>query len=162
MAKRKSEDDRQGVLIEDAYEFEEEALARVLGVRVAFVRGARDGMRDGWRLERGACLYTRDGVMQVLGRCGIAAADAWLEQVMDACRTRADRASERAGWRRARIAALPVNARLAVCALMDDDERRVVRVIVGSQLGLRTGMEMSVRLVQEPDLYELVGRRPAI
>lgn len=151
-------------LLPPEYLHDEDEVARVMGLQRHFVKTCRE--RVGKRLEGcyaiegGAVLYSREGLAELLKELGLVRGDEYLERIAEASRVGPDWRRLREGCRRAAVSMLPSNRQLVLAMLTDDPERTTVRVLVGSSENFVAGMEMCVRCVSEPDLYELVGARP--
>lgn len=146
------------------YLHDEDEVARTLGLQRHFVQTCRE--RVGARLEGcyviegGAVLYSRDGLAALLREMGLVRGDEYLEKVAEASRVGPDWRRLREGCRRAAVSMLPSNRQIVLAMMTDDPERTTVRVVVGSSENFVPGMEMCVRCVAMPDLFELVGARP--
>jgi hypothetical protein len=146
-------------LIGLVWEYDEDALARVIGLQRKYIQAARGRMQEGvcWVLKAGAVVYSREGVTRLLSELGMVQGEAWVEELLKTARVGEAWEKERTGLRRVRVTLLPLNRRLVLANLLDDPDR-TVRVIVGDSAAYARGMELSVRLAQEPDLYEIVKR----
>lgn len=151
-------------LLGPEYAHDEDEIAKVIGLQRNFVKNLRERVGDrlayAYTIENGAVLYTREGLAALLSELGIVQGDLWLEKVAEASRVGPDWRKLRDGCRRARVSMIPTNRQLVIAMLMDDPERMTVRVTVGVNDHFVSGMEMCVRCVSFPDLYELVGARP--
>lgn len=149
-------------LLGPVYEYDEDALARVIGLKRGYVQEARERLGEGtfWTISSGAVVYSREGVARLLSELRCPADDAWVEALLAESRVDGEWLGRRTGLRRARVSVLPINTRIVMAMLMDDPNRMTVRVLVGDSALFVPGMEMGVRLVTVPDLYEMVGNKP--
>lgn len=160
MGKKNKEADPD--LMGQVYEYDEDALAKVIGLKRRYVQEAREsiGNEAAWTLQHGAVIYSREGVAKLLKALGCPADDRWVEELLKASRIDGKWITERSGFRRARVSLIPLNRKIVIAMLMDHPERMTVRVVVGDNTLYIPSMEMSVRVVSEPDLYEMTGSKP--
>lgn len=143
---------------------DEEEIERLVDHGQGLVKKAREEAKDAleglYSIEHGAVLYSREGVTRLLRVLGVVRDDVWAERVAEASRVGPDWKRLRDGCRRAAVNLIPTNRSLVLAYLMDDKDGMTVRVNVGTNANFVVGMEMVVRCVGQPDLYELVGARP--
>jgi hypothetical protein len=149
-------------LIGQVYEYDEDALAKVIGIQRACIQTARESIVEntGWTLQHGAVVYSLEGVERLLKALGVQTAAKTTEDLLKSCQVNAEWVKSRQGYRRARVSLIPTNRKIVLAMLMDHPERMTVRVVVGDNTLFVPSMEMSVRIVSEPDLYEMTGSRP--
>lgn len=143
---------------------DEDEIARILGVQKHLVHVTRGRCKERleglWTLDNGAVLYTREGVYRLMEALGVTLSDLWRERVAEASHVGPDWRKLTQGCRRAMVRALTTNRTILFASLLDDADRMIVRVNVGISDHFVPGMELCVRVVSAPDLFELVGARP--
>lgn len=149
-------------LIAKVYEYDEDALAKSIGLQRRYIQNARESLAEGkqWTLENGSVLYIREGVQALLKALNIQIESTWFEAMLKAARLTKETGSATGDFRRARVTMITPNQKIVFAMLMDHPDRMTVRVVVGDNTLFIPSMEMRVRLISEPDLYELVGSRP--
>ena len=149
-------------LIGQVYEYDEDALAKVLGLQRRYIQEAREsiGNESAWTLQHGSVVYSSEGVEKLLKEIRFPACAKTMEELLKTSRVDGEWIKSRGGYRRARVSMIPLNKRIVWAMLMDHPDRMTVRVIVGDNSLYIPSMEMSVRIVTEPDLYEMTGSRP--
>jgi hypothetical protein len=166
MAKRKR-DDRQKemeALASVAYAHDEDAIAQSLGLQRNFVRQAREsvGRRhpDAYQVRGGAVLWRRDALNMLLREVGLIHDDIWADKLAEASHVGPDWERGREGCERLLVTGIPTNRTLVLAREIGKPEPMTMRVYVGANDNFVTGMELCARLLEPPDLYELVGARP--
>lgn len=151
--------------------FDEDALARAIGISVEHVQEKRRTKipRDEWEITHGHISYTREGVVGVIEALGLklpiqkkgAAPDVWgrpsIEDVLE--RSVIGPNIEHAGCERfTTMGPMPDPRKLLACRLSDGFG---CTVLVPSNANFTIGMEFIGRLVnQSAAVYELVGAAP--
>ena len=151
-------------IIGQVYEFDEDGLALVIGLKRHIIQEARESIKEraGWTLMKGSVVYSREGVVQLLAALGMKQSEAWVEELLKQSRTGTAWENGRHEFRRARVSVLTLNKRIVLAQLMDHPDCMTVRVIVGDNSLYAPGVEMSVRPVSLPDLYEITGSKPKV
>ena len=160
MAKRQRDREQTEIV----YAHDEDAICRALGLQRAFVRQAREcvGGRDpeAYAHRGGAVLWRRESLGALLKQVGLVHDDIWVDRLAEASHVGPDWERGREGVERFVVTGIPTNRALVLARETGKPEPETVRVYVGAHDNFVPGMELCARLMEPPDLWELVGARP--
>lgn len=163
MAKRR-EAAAQAEIEEVVYAHDEDEICRALGLQRAFVRQAREsvGARhpDAFRHRCGAVLWRLEAIPKLLKEIGLVHDDIWAGKIAEASHVGPDWERGRDGCHRFVVTGIPTNRALVLARETGKPEPETVRVYVAANDLFVAGMELVARLMEPPDLWELVGARP--